>query len=116
MPVGPLRFQGYPGSAPIYTPGQLNPALGSVIQNALDGLPEHVRRELYPGVDLDVVDTMMEEKLQQGFDKLQPIINGYGPGGSGYTDGAARKFQDGTLTPADHSCQVMGGKRLQGVC
>ncbi|MEA2898428.1 MAG: hypothetical protein QOJ84_4043 [Bradyrhizobium sp.] len=116
MPVGPLGFQGYPGSAPIYTPGQLNPALGSVIQNALDGLPEHVRRELHPGVDLDVVDTMMEEKLQQGFDKLQPIINGYGPGGSGYTDGAARKFQDGTLTPADHSCQVMGGKRLQGVC
>ena len=34
MAVGPLKLQGYPGNSPIYTPGQLVPALGMVTQNA----------------------------------------------------------------------------------
>lgn len=99
--VGPLGLPGYPGASPIYTPSTLAPAMGMVVRDALNSLPEGVRQALYPpqvakAVRSGVVDAAIERSLRTGFDPYAAILNGTGPGGAYYTNQAAMAVMNGT--------------------
>ena len=114
--VGPLGLEGYPGTSPIYTPRQLVPSMGGVIRDSLGAIPPHMRQQLYPNsvrnaVRSGNVDQAIEYTKQRNVDPHLNTINGYGPGGAGYTNDAARAIMNGTLDPATAACQAMGGCR-----
>jgi len=114
--VGPLGLQGYPGTSPIYTPRQLVPALPFVVKDAVNSLPPAVRQQLYPNgvrnaVRSGAVDQAVQNTMRRSVTPLLGAINGYGPGGAGYTNDAALKILNGSLSPATAACRAMGGCR-----
>ena len=111
--VGPLGLEGYPGTSPIYTPRQLVPSMGPITRGALDAIPPHMRRQLYPdsvrnAVRSGNVDRAIEGSMRRSVDPYLTDINGYGRGGAGYTNDAARGIFNGTVDPATAACQAMG--------
>jgi hypothetical protein len=104
---------GFPGVSHTYTPGQLAPGLGIVARSGLDGLPPAVRNELFPrsaadAVRLGDVDDAIDSTMRQSVDPLLDDINGYGRGGAGYTNEAAKAVLDGSMSPATAACRAMG--------
>jgi hypothetical protein len=115
-PVGPLGLQGYPGTSPIYTPRQMVPAMPFVVHDALKSLPPAVRQNLYPdsvrnAVRSGAVDRAVQGTMQKSVVPLLGAINGYGPGGAGYTNDAAKAILNGSMSPATAACRAMGGCR-----
>lgn len=90
--------------------------MGFVTRGALDAIPPHMRRQLYPDSVRDAVrsgnvDRRIEGTLRRSVDPYLNDINGYGPGGAGVTNDAARAILNGTLDPATAACQARGGCR-----
>lgn len=114
--VYPTRCQLYDNDTPRVHPRQQVPAMRGVMRGALDAIPPHMRRELYPDSVRDAVrsgnvDRGIERYIQRNVDPSLNAINGYGRGGSGYTNDAAIGIRNGTLDPATVACQAMGGCR-----
>ena len=102
-------------TGPIYTPEQLAPGYGSAVRGGLDAMPRHWRNSRYPRSVRDsvrdgTVDRGIERSLGNGVDPYLNNINGYGPGGAGHLNEAAKRTMDGSLTPECIAIQANGGR------